>query len=273
MWQRAVSDGKKWFKDNYTIAPTRWPLYYLYALERYQSFRELAEGQDDPDHNWYDDGVRRLATTQRPDGGWTGPAGQEVSTSFAVLFLTRSTQKAILKAGYGEGRLTGGRGLPSSVAKVQVKQGRIVSTPLGGSVADALAVLEDPNHPDYETIAQASTELEPSDELDDELGADQLPRLRRIIKTGSYKARASAVRLLARQGNLDDVPHLIAALANPDPGVRLQADLGLRFISRRLDGVGSVSEDDDDKTVAARAEAWKQWYRSIRPGSELSEQR
>ena len=128
---------------NYTIAPQRWPLYYLYALERYQSFRELAEGRSDPDHNWYDDGVEHLARIQTQKGSWTGMGGPEVSTAFAVLFLTRSTQRAIQKAGYGEGRLTGGRGLPSSVANVQVKRGKIVSTPLGGSVADALAALED----------------------------------------------------------------------------------------------------------------------------------
>jgi hypothetical protein len=270
-WQRAIDDGRQWFRKNYTISPQRWPLYYLYALERYQSFREQAEGRSDPDHNWYDDGVEYLARIQTKEGGWTGLGGDEVSTAFAVLFLIRSTQRAIQKSGYGEGRLTGGRGLPSSVANVQVKSGKIVGTPLGGSVADALAALEDPDHPDYDVITATDEPVTLSSEQPTR--SRQLTRLRRIVHSGSYKARAMAVRVLARERNLDDVPLLILALGDPDPHVRREADRGLRFISRRLDGVGPLPASDDAEGQAAHVEAWKQWYRSVRPNAEFLQPR
>jgi hypothetical protein len=266
-WQRAVSDGKRWFRQNYTISPQRWPLYYLYALERYQSFRELAEGRSDPDHNWYDDGVEYLARTQGRDGSWTGNATPPISTSFAVLFLTRSTQRSIQRTGYGEGRLTGGRGLPTSVDNVDVKRGQIVAAPKGGSVADALAALEDPRHPDFDSAAQMGEELRLSRDPAEQ--SRQTARLRRIIKGGSYQARAAAVRLLARRRNLDDVPHLVSALRDPDPGVRQAADQGLRLISRRLDGVRTGAGDPNAQ--AARVEAWKRWFRSIRPDAQFLE--
>lgn len=270
-WQRAIADGKRWFRKNYTIDPPMWPYYYLYALERYESFRELAEEQSDRDHNWYDDGVRQLARKQQEDGSWVSLGGAEVNTAFAVLFLTRSTQRSIQRTGYGEGRLTGGRGLPTNVANVQVKKGRIVATPLGGSVADALAVLEDPTSPNYDFVSQMGADLKLNG--DSSVRRGQMARLRRIIRGGSYKARAAAVRLLARQRNLDDVPLLILALEDPDPGVRRAADQGLRFMSRRLDGVPSASGSGNAQVRAARVEAWKQWYRSIRPDAQFLEPR
>ncbi len=267
VWRRATSDANRWLAANFQIDPRPWPLYYLYALERCHSFRELAQGITDPEPAWYNQGVDHLAKTQSQDGSWHEQAGATVGTAFAVLFLTRSTQKAIQQAGYGEGRLTGGRGLPKSVARVRVKQGKIAAEPSGQSIADVLAVLEDPNHPDYDYVTEFHEDLTLSDEP--VTRERQVARLRRLVLAGSYKARASAVRALSRRRNLDDVPYLIFALGDPDGDVQHEADRGLRLISRRLDGVGIPVPEGDSQALAARVEAWKQWYLSIRPDAEF----
>jgi hypothetical protein len=267
IWRRATSDANRWLAANFQIDPRPWPLYYLYALERCQSFRELAEGIIDPEPAWYNQGVDHLARTQSENGSWHEQAGATVGTAFAILFLTRSTQLAIQQAGYGEGRLTGGRGLPQSVARVRVRQGKIAAEPPGQAIADVLAVLEDPNHPDYDYVTDFHEDLTLSDQP--VTRERQVARLRRLILAGSYKARASAVRALSRRRHLDDVPYLIFALRDPDTDVRHEADRGLRVISRRLEGVGVPGNDGDSQALAARVETWKQWYLSIRPDAEF----
>ena len=61
---RAVQQrGNSWFQAEYRIDPPDETYYYLYALERYCSFRELAEGKGGKDPataegpRWYNDGV------------------------------------------------------------------------------------------------------------------------------------------------------------------------------------------------------------------------
>ena len=262
--RRAISDGEAWFHqpENKRADVPIWPLYYLYALERYQSFRELATGGPNREWRWYDQAVNYLARRQQKDGRWNGQEGDQVATAFAVLVLIRSTKRAIA-ASYGDGRLTGGRGLPKNVSNVQVREGKLISKPLGGSVRDALAVLENPDHPDYDYLAQFGETFQLSQQPD--VRRRQVNRLRRLVRSGSYSARAAAVKALARGRNLDDVPYLIFALTDPDPRVRLEARVGLRFVSRRFDGVGIDSQTDDAQTRAQRIDAWKQWYLTIRP--------
>lgn len=61
--------------------------YYLWSLERMAVAYSLDkwEGLD-----WYPLGVRRLLPRQMPTGFWTGQYGNEIDTSLALLFLTRS---------------------------------------------------------------------------------------------------------------------------------------------------------------------------------------
>jgi hypothetical protein len=47
-----------------------------------------------------------------------------------------------------------------------------------------------------------------------------------------------------------------------------EADKGLRFISRKLEGVGLPEEPKPEQARAAIA-AWKTWYQSIRPNAEF----
>jgi hypothetical protein len=70
--QRAVADGDRWMASM-PLDPKIYPYlhYYLFALERYHSFRELAERRIDPDPRWYNDAAALLRETQHEDGFWT----------------------------------------------------------------------------------------------------------------------------------------------------------------------------------------------------------
>ena len=81
-------------------------------------------------------------------------------------------------------------------------------------------------------------------------------------------ARLLAVRALGRTGNLDYVPTLLYALTDPDRRVVLEARNELRFISRNFDGIGPPDDFTDEQRFEA-IDAWKKWYKSIRPAAVL----
>ena len=265
---RATRDGNQWFAENYTINISRWGIYYLYALERYMSFRELAEGKADKEPAWYNDGVELLADSQHESGAWFSDCGGPASTSFAILFLMRSTKKSIDKANYGQGLLTGGRGLPKDIANARVQRGRIVSEPLGGKAEDILSILEDPDNPKFEALIDNPGAITLSEESTSK--ANQIERFRRLIRGGDPAARRLAVRALTGRRDLDNVPILVYALSDPDNQVAVAARDALRFVSRKFDGFGMPDQPDKQDKIAATL-AWKKWYRSIRPDAEFLE--
>ena len=86
--RRAMADGDQWFAQNYQISPMDWRFYYMYGLERYQSFRELATGDETAEPKWYNDGVTSLQQAQQADGSWEAEGTAVPDTCFGILFLT-----------------------------------------------------------------------------------------------------------------------------------------------------------------------------------------
>ena len=81
--------------------PDWWTFYYLYAYERYASFRELAEGRTDKEPAWYNDGARFLLKKQEDNGSWTHeglPFGKDPRHG-----LCRLVPLAFLEAEHREG--------------------------------------------------------------------------------------------------------------------------------------------------------------------------
>jgi hypothetical protein len=266
----AQSDGNQWVQNNYKIKQEEYPFYYLYALERYHSFRELAEGRKEESPFWYNDGVELLLATQEKGGSWVflgslETVGRDLCTSFAVLFLIRSTKKAIGAA--SEGRLRGGSKLPSNGSKMALYGGRIVAADVTRSLSDLMNLLEDQETDELEDLINFSPDAKFVVDDPDAYQA-QLEQLRRMASHSNYHVRMTAVRALAQFRDLDNVPTLIYALSDPDPRVARAARDGLRFISRRLEGFGlSPSLTPNDRGPAILK--WKQWYRSIRPDAPL----
>lgn len=265
---RRLADG--WMDSHYTVEAKMWPLYFLYGLERYRSFRDLVEGRTDPSPGWYNEGAQYLLKSQLEDGKWVGsPVPEDVgNTCFGVLFLMRSMREIIKKVkSFGGGTLSGGRGLPDGDDVVLGLDG-IKSRALSGPADQILQMLEDPDRPEVEKALARLNEL--AEAGDEELLTKHQKKLRELAKDGNPQAKAAALKALARTRDLDVVPLLIEALRDPEPLVYSEAELGLRFISRKFEGV-LPGDDDSEAGRLAAMEKWKQWFLAVRPDARFDE--
>lgn len=271
MTLRALNDGDRWFPQHFKMEGVHWLYYYLYAFERYQSFRELGEGRVEKEPAWYNAYYKLLKEKQEKDGSWFNQnEGREISTAFAVLFLLRSAQKAIVKvANLGDGVLLGGMGLPPNVADLKEKDGKVVdAAAMSGSIEELLAVLEDDTSAAGLRLAESDTVIEISGDVTKRVG--QVAKLRSLVSAPTFEARLVAVRSLGKTGNLDNVPVLIYALTDPDLRVVREADKALRFVSRKFEGYGFPKDPKPSKgDLDKLRDNWKKWYLSIKPDAEL----
>ncbi len=241
-----------------------WYFYWRYSQERYESFLEVVEGKQAKSPDWYNEGVEELSSLQDTDGAWgkTGMSSAatpiEVDTSFAILFLIRSTQKAIGKL--NEGVAFGGYELPNDVSKIKMVGDRIVSDS-EASVESLLAMLESDSN-------KVQMGLLPNDlQLTKDPGQrkEQVARLGRLlVSSRDANARRIAATLLGRSEDLNQVPDLIYALTDPDPYVPMLAEESLRLLSRKLKAV-KLGESPTAAEQAAAVNYWKKWYLGLRP--------
>jgi hypothetical protein len=273
--RKGLADGNTWFArihpvdDAMKLQQGAHEYYYLYAFERYQSFKEFAEGRSDPSPKWYDDVVAFLKRVQRPEGMWiSNDDGEAVATSFAVLTLLRGTKKtlATVSKNLGAGVLLGGRGLPKQTADLQERDGRILESPLAGTIDELLAAIEKGDSGELTRLAESPGRWKLDSDVTKRSG--EIIRLRAIVSAGRFESRLIAVRALSRTGELDNVPLLIYALSDPDMRIVREADKGLRFVSRKFEGVG-LPDDPKPQDAKAAIAAWKAWYQSVRPTAEF----
>ncbi|HBO44799.1 MAG TPA: hypothetical protein DD670_12890 [Planctomycetaceae bacterium] len=265
----AQGRGDGWIAKNYKIDVQRDVLYYLYGLERYGSFRELAEGKGhrDPDKvegpKWYNDGVDFLKKAQAKDGSWdsVGQCDVVVNTAFATLFLLRSTQRSIRKArGFGDGTMLGGMGLPEEGKEFIGPDGRVRKQTLTGRGTSLIGALD---REDWASVADRFEELKgtPREKL-------LLSEYAKKLSDPSPAERLKAVKVFIASGNMDNVPALILALDDRDLEVALTARDGLRRITRRINGFGMPDDPSPDDRRRA-IEQWRAWYLSICPDTEF----
>lgn len=266
LWQRAVRNGNEWMRKRYKIDPDGFTYYYMYALERYQSFQELFEGKLVREPKWYNDGYAFLRRTQAADGHWLAKSGPAADTSFGILFLLRSTKKSIERSRtLSAGVLVAGRGLPASVEQVEVRDGRIVAKTPARGLAQLLDDLENPASPQLADLLANPEQLYPL--LRDAPPAEQTryyARLRNLALAGGPEVRELAVRTLARLHDLDSAVTMIAALNDPDWRVVRAADEGLLLVSRSSarSGLGQQPSETDRRATLDR---WRQWLAQVRP--------
>lgn len=269
-----IERGTNWQTANPTPTPfnTRdWYTYWRYSQERYESFLEIVKNKQEKSPAWYNQGVEQLRQLQDDTGAW-GNKHQDhcpppVATSFCVLYLIRSTQKAI--GSLNEGLQSGGYGLPDDVSAMRQVGDKMVGGSSASSIDDLLTMME-------EDDPKASSEENLLDNLRLSANPDtrraQLARLSRILSSDilsskDYKKRRVAARLLSQADDLDFVPAMIYALTDPDLDTGKFAEDGLRLVSRRFDLVTPVSADPEATRAARKlaAETWKKWYLSLRP--------
>ncbi|MCA9159871.1 MAG: hypothetical protein KDA72_16170 [Planctomycetales bacterium] len=240
-----------------------WYYYWRYSQERYESFREIQAGRQPKSPNWYNDGVLELSRFQEADGRWPQSAmadfySDDICSCFAILYLIRSTQKAIGQL--DEGIAFGGYGLPKDVSSIRHVGNRIVSD-ADASAQDLLKMLEQEDGLGGQLEWQLNQmQLSP----DPVARREQVSRLARLLSHGTYTARRVAAKLLGRSEDLDQVPVLIDALSDEDPYVPQLAEESLRLLSRKLSHprLEVASEPAQRKSAI---EYWKKWYLGLRP--------
>ncbi|MBA2114832.1 hypothetical protein HOV93_19990 [Planctomycetes bacterium FF15] len=262
--------GNQWMNQNAKVDGTRWPFYFLYALERFKAFQELDLGRPDPDPTWYSAGYEYIKKKQNDSGAvQASDEGGSVGTAFAILFLVRGTQETIKKhvRTFDNGLLAGGRGLPEDLADAELRDGKVIN------------VKEVPETDRFLELLKAD-----DGSLDDLVDADvtfdmnlagtereiALRAVRGKLRQGSYAARLMAIRAIRDTKDFESVPHLIFALSDPDPRIAVQARDTLRFISRKIDGFEMPMNPTPPQRESA-IKKWKEWYRSLRPDARFVE--
>jgi hypothetical protein len=257
------------YNRNNAYAQQSWHYYYLYSVERFESFLEIAAGKQNKSPDWYNAEVERLRESQGKGGSWGASdakdfdttLGPDVSTCFAVLFLIRSTQKSI--GDLKEGVVRGWAELPQDISAVTMVNGKPVNKSEATSIDDALKMLEDDKQSQGEDKLVADKIVFAGDPGQRK---DQLNRFARLLRSRDYQARRIAAKVLGRSDDMEVVPELIFALSDPDTTVARNAETSLRLISRQLDRYHIPKEGavtDQNRIVAKRE--WQTWFLSMRP--------
>ncbi len=273
-FQRVQDRGNKWLAGKFQNSldrKTQYFCYFLYAMERYCSFREMAENVRDPSPTWYNQIAEYLMKIQDSNGGWSSCGiGVPVDTAYAILVLRRSTKQSLAKGPttYDGGNMQGGRGLPRSTDQLEVRDGQVVSLTELKSVSKLLEGLDDLADWDEETTQRLA---EVSQTEVDELLTKNKTKAIQVLKTGSPQTRLAAVDVLRKSGDVRFVPALIFALSDPDPTVAAAAQSALLTVSRNIhiEALPDSSEKDYEIQRKARIEQWKKWYKEIDPEADF----
>ena len=262
-YRSALDGGNRWDQETKEPIFASFPCYHLYTIERYHSFRDAALGTPS-NAGWYDQGTDYLLKSQRPDGSWTTPEGPVAATSFAALFLLRTTRAAIQKVDLiGAGTLVGGRGLPIGAAPAATATGtRPASIGTTSPNDDLLSLTKKLQDPAF--LASISDVERRGPQADAPPPSKLKQQLIALAKGDSATAQAAALTAMGRTGDLDHVPILIEALRDADPIVHQAAVDGLRYLARRSDEFGRPLPTDEPSRLA-EATRWQEWYRTIRP--------
>ncbi len=268
----AVGKGIGWITSNYTIgdgkAMGQTPYYSLYGLERIGALARLDKIGP---HAWFAEGRSFIEGRQDASGSWNATHGPDANTCWALLYLVRANAATVKKIDIkrlGTGTLLGGRGLPKNLADLTVSGGRVVVRPMNAAISDMLKVLEDPRAENADAaLAGLMAEY---DKHGPRVLLPLKDRLRKLLSDPDPGVRKIAAWSLARTGELDVAPALIAALRDPDPQVMIEARNGLLVLSRKVAGYGPTLETP----LEQRGEAirkWREWYNAARPFDQVAE--
>ena len=263
----SIGKALRWMDANYTIEkPSGWPVYYLYSLERMSA---LSNSETISGHDWYQEGADFFVATQKKEGNWHNRSGRVATTAFAVMFLARATHKMLgrsrrirrLKGGL----LAGGRGLPENLAEINVKGGQVKKRKYSGPVDELLAVLENPKNKNFFDAQEALVETVIT--KDPKALVGKTKKLLKLAQSPNEEVRRTAMWALGRSQDITVVPTLITALNDSNLDVVVEARNALRFLSKKIEGVGLPDQPkpaDRKKAIAI----WRKWYLTVRPYDE-----
>ena len=268
--------ANQYFENAFVMKPNKWPYYYLYAFERYAFFRQQTEGDvgNRAMRSWYDDGFEMFRDLQKDNGALPkGPevtVTPEINTSFAVMFLVRSSE--ILSIPPAGSELAGGSGLGKLQGQTlkELKNGRISSEQTSKNLNDLIENLGEELTNDQlallaDSIKDAIREYQARPENS---RGEARAFLRSLVSDKNYYKRLIGVKFLAGEQDLDNAPALIYALGDPDLRVCREAHNGLRLVSRKIDSI-TVPEDATLSDFQLVKDRWINWLLKLRPDAEL----
>jgi hypothetical protein len=262
----SMDRATKWLVQNFTLDKARgegdagggrWYFYYLYAFERFATLAKLkaVAGVD-----WYSTAGALVLARQRANGSWSAGNDDVVDTSFAVLFLVRSTKLIINEPRHNLG--------PGTL--IVFDPSKLPGWKKSQDVFDTI---------DLEAAEQAGKDskgITPGSNgwiVFGPKAAAHWKELERGYAAKDTDRIIAAIKSLARTHDLRVVPLLIDAMYYEDVGdehraVMLAARDALCLISRRFEPKykGTTVADWE-----AEIERWKAWYRSVRPQSDVED--
>lgn len=282
--------GNTFLENKFRVDIGQWNNYYLYALERYAYFREQAEGDlgDGKAATWYDQAVEHFKTTVQPNGSFKSDGREPplIATSFGVLVLVRSSE--VITTPPAISTMLGDEGFKQDAVLRVGNNGVIKQVEAEKSLSDMLEMLkEDTSQEQLQELADSlKKQIVEFRQKDDKSRGEIKAFLRSMVSARNYFQRLIAVRFLAGEQDMDNVPALIYALGDPDFRICLEAHDGLRLISRKIDSlkiadtVRTNARRDPDVLNAeeenqcrvefdAVKRKWTEWFLKIRPGAEL----
>lgn len=268
LFKEARALGNHWISDKFTIdKPTGWLHYYLYGLERYETFRQMEVNEKDVDLRWYEVGSRFLIRTQEGDGSWKGTAQNPPDTCFSVLFLLRSMKKSLERSEtrHKEGILVGGEGAPAA-GGMRMRDGKLTELPTQEEWKSLGEILANPEAANFKNGIEQLYDLAQGKDRGALLAGSNV--LIELAKSANREVRMGACQAMANARHLNFAPSLIRLLSDDDVEVSLAAKEGLVTLSRRRDAHGFNARGSDASKQNAIAR-WKEWYASLRPDADL----
>jgi len=264
------------FENVFVLNAPKWTYYYLYAFERYAFFRQQAEGDvgNRAMKSWYDEGVAMFKNLQKEDGSMPkGPestVSADINTSFAIMFLVRSSE--ILSIPPAGSNLEGGGGLGKTAGKSlrELKNGRLRAEETTKNLNDLIENLgEELSNDQLELLSESIKDAIREYQAQPEKSRGQARSfLRSLVSDKNYYKRLIGVRFLAGEQDLDNAPALIYAMGDPDVRVCLEAHNGLRLVSRKIDSI-TVPEKPTLSDFQLAKGRWVSWLLKLRPDAEL----
>jgi hypothetical protein len=265
----AAKRGLGWLTQRFqAVSTAEHKLYYYYTMERMTS---LANVEKMGDHDWFDECATAVLQMQKPDGSWHTFSGATVGTSFAILFLTRSTLKTLRRSPQiGGGLMVGRRGLTEKLKP------RKVLGPIG-ELLDDLVNSKDKILEAQDAIIE-SVQIGGRNSQNELLG--QTKRLKKLARHPNPEFRRTAIWLLGRSGDFSHVGIAVRALEDPYLDVVIEARNALCWLSRKPRGFGLPNtplQGLAENAPAIQREAaiakwrtkvsgkWREWYMSVRP--------
>ena len=264
------------FERAFVLKAPKWSYYYLYAFERYAFFRQQAEGDvgNRAMKSWYDDGFAMFKDLQQEDGslpkGPENTVGADINTSFAIMFLVRSSE--ILSIPPANSNLEGGSGLGKTAGKSlrELKNGRLRAEETSKNLNDLIENLgEELSNDQLEILSNSIKSAIREYQAQPEKSRGQARAfLRSLVSDKNYYKRLIGVKFLAGEQDLDNAPALIYAMGDPDVRVCMEAHNGLRLVSRKIDSI-TVPEKPTLSDFQHAKTRWISWLLKLRPGAEL----